>query len=80
MPSQRVIGPVPTRSQVQDVRPPREVQPRPRETVNPPLYRPQPRETQSSREVKPQSQTRQSLEGGSQGKPDRGAAERLDRR
>jgi hypothetical protein len=81
MPSQRVIGPVPTRSQVQDVRPPREVQPRPRETVNPPPYRrPQPREAQSSREVKPQSQPRRSREGGSQGMPDRGAADRPDRR
>ena len=80
MPSQRVIGPVQPRSQVHDVQPPREVQPQPRKTVNPPPYRPPPREAQSSREVKPQSQPRQSREGGSQGKPDRGAAERPDRR
>ena len=67
MPSQRVIGPVQPRSQVQDVRPSREVQPRPRETVNPPPYRLQPREAQWSRKVKRYSQSRQSREGGSQG-------------
>ncbi len=65
MPSQRVVEPVQPRS-------PREVQPQP--------YRPQSREVQSPREVKPQSQPRQSREGGSQGRSDRGAAERPDRR
>jgi len=89
MPSQRVIEPVKPRSQVHDVRPPRDVQPQPRrevvkpqprEAVKPQQNRPQSREIQSPREVKPQSQPRQSREGGSQGKPDRGAAERPDRR
>ena len=80
MPSQRVIAPVQPRSQVHEARPPREVQPQPREAVKPQQNRPQSREIQSPREVKPQSQPRQSREGGSQGKPDRGAAERPDRR
>jgi hypothetical protein len=80
MPSQKAIEPVQPRSPVRDVRPPREVQPQPREAVKPQPNRPQPREAQSPREVKPPSQPRQSREGGSQGKPDRGAAERPDRR
>jgi hypothetical protein len=80
MPSQRVIEPVQPQSQVRDIRSPREAQPLPREAVNPQPYRPQSREVQSPREVKPQSQPRQSREGGSQVKPDRGTTERPDRR
>ncbi len=72
MPSEKRIEPVQPRSPVRDVRPLREVQPQPN--------RPQPRDVHSPREVKPQSQPRRSREDGSQGKPDRGAAERPDRR
>jgi len=80
MPSQKVVKPVQPRSQVNEVRPPREVQPKPRGAVKPQPDRPQAREVQTPREVKPQSQPRQSREGGSQGKPDRGAAERQQRK
>jgi hypothetical protein len=88
MPAQRVIEPIQPRSQVRDVRPPQEVRPQPREAVKPlpreavkpQQNRPQGRDVQSPREVKPQSQPRQSREGGSQEKPDRGTAERPDRR
>ncbi len=80
MPSQKVIEPVQPRSQVRDVRPPREVQPQPQGAVKSQPNRPQPREVQSPREVRPQSQPRQSREVGSQGKPDRGAVERSDRK
>ncbi|MBA4421604.1 MAG: hypothetical protein C0390_00730 [Syntrophus sp. (in: bacteria)] len=80
MPSQRVIEPVQPRSQPHEVRPPREVQPKPREAVNPQQSRPQAREVQTPREVKPSTQPRQSREGGSQRNPDRGEAERPNRR
>ena len=72
MPSQRVVEPVQPRSQAGDVRSPRQVQLQP--------SRPQPREVQSPWEFKPQSQPRQSREGGSREKHERGTAERPDRR
>lgn len=80
MPPGKAVEPVQPRSQFHDARPPRAVQPQPREAVKPQPYRAPARGVQSPREVRPQSQPRQSREGGSQAKPDRGAAERPDRR
>jgi len=74
MPSKKVVEPLQPRSQFHEARPPREA-------VNPQPYRPSTaREVQSPREAKPRAEPRQSREGGSQGKPDKGVAERPDRK
>ena len=79
-PHSRAAEPSRPRPQFHDARPPREVQPQHREAVKPQPHRPSAGEVRSSREVKPHSEPRQSHEGGSQGKHDRGASERPDRR